>query len=304
MSSAGVAARAAVALGRTVKNVHVRGLPRIMYATAPFVFGRGPRFVRGVSGFWVSLDPREYVSCMMAYGRYASAIVGVMARVLRPGDRVIDVGAQLGYLTAHAAVRVGPTGRVFSLEPDPNAVARLRGVVERNEFSWVRVLPVAASDHEGEIVFHVSETLGWSTAVAGTHLTDLSRTVVAATRIDELVRQGTVVGPIRFVKLDVEGYEPVALAGMQELLARDRPVVVTEISRELLAASGHSPADVLSLVARHDYTLYRMVEERGRVLGATSGFELIAPDASVVSGDVLCVPSEEPLPCGLPVISR
>src|SRR5436305_13235898 len=53
-------------------------------------------------------------------------VANAMVRVLREGDIVVDIGANIGYLTVLASLLVGPTGRVIAFEPDPENVLRLR----------------------------------------------------------------------------------------------------------------------------------------------------------------------------------
>ena len=52
---------------------------------------------------------------------------------------MIDVGAQLGYITGHLARMVGPSGFCASIEPDPKALERLSWMTRENGFSWVRI---------------------------------------------------------------------------------------------------------------------------------------------------------------------
>ena len=56
----------------------------------------------------------------MYYGSYAVPIVETMKRTLRPGDTFLDVGANIGYLSAIAAGLVGVTGQVHCFEPVPD----------------------------------------------------------------------------------------------------------------------------------------------------------------------------------------
>jgi FkbM family methyltransferase len=60
-------------------------------------------------------------ACFDRYGEYSEAEVAVMRRFLRPGDTAIDVGANIGDLTVPLAGIVGPTGRVYALESNPDA---------------------------------------------------------------------------------------------------------------------------------------------------------------------------------------
>ncbi len=58
-----------------------------------------------------------------------------MLSVLRPGDAVIDVGANLGWYTVTLAQAVGPNGHVFAFEPRSDIFAQLERSVQENGFA-------------------------------------------------------------------------------------------------------------------------------------------------------------------------
>ena len=156
---------------------------------------------------------------MMTYGRYSADLISILQYFIRPGDSVIDIGAQLGYLTTHLATLVGHEGSVYSFEPDPAAYTLLSTTVETNKHNWVKTFNLAASNKTGVIDFYISPTLGWSTAVAGTHLKGLVKTRVRAVRVDDILENEQIQRPIRFVKIDTEGFEIAVVDGMRELLS-------------------------------------------------------------------------------------
>src|SRR5215831_12922393 len=128
----------AIATGRRLKQVQFRGLPRLMYWSGALVSPRGVNTIETVSGLSFPLDLSDYASCMMFYGVFSSTLVRLLSRLIKASDSVIDVGAQLGYISGHMARLVGANGCVHSFEPDPNALARLRATVEANGHSWVK----------------------------------------------------------------------------------------------------------------------------------------------------------------------
>lgn len=293
------AIRVANLAGRGLARLRVRGIPRLMSWTGPALVGRGVRLVRTASGRKLCIDGGDYFACMMFYGRFGTDLLALLDALVRPSDRVLDVGAQLGYVTGHLASLVGATGRVLSFEPDPNALARLRRGVEANGLAQVSVMPMAASDRDGELVLHVSPVVGWSTAVRGTHLGDLVPVTVRAARLDTLRDEGVIEGPIRLVKIDVEGYEANVLDGMQRLLAEDRPYVVLEVNPELLTPAGHRPADVLERLVRHGYVLHRLEEPAGLLDGGRVRLVPMEVGTEVGFCDVLASPAERPPPAFL-----
>jgi FkbM family methyltransferase len=279
-----------------MQRLRVRGIPRLMFATSRFVLGSGLQSVETVSGFKIRIDPSDYFGCMMVYGRFAPEMVALIHRLVRSGDSVIDVGAQLGYITGHLARIVGPEGVCTSFEPDPHALERLGWMVRENKFFWVRIFPLAAGDADGNIPLLLSSTLGWSTAVNGSHLKDLNEITVRVKPIDQLAAAGLIRRPVKFVKVDVEGFECAVIDGMQNLINEDRPAIVLEINPAMLAVRGDDSVRLLNRLACRNYAAYRIREPPGLFQGGRVRLEKIYADSALSSCDVLCFPAERALP--------
>lgn len=289
----------AIGLAKRALPLRIRGIPRLMFKTAPYIFGHGIELRPTVAGFRLCADTRQYSDVMMLYGRYSPEFIRLFQILLRPGDRVIDIGAQLGYISAHIASLVGPAGAVYSLEPDPAILPRLRQTMEQNRFHWVHILPYAASDHRGTISFFISPTPGWSTAVPGSHRTELIHTEVECMTIDELAAGGSIQGPVRLIKIDVEGHECSVLDGMGELLDRDRPLVLMEVNPDMMAPLRLGTFDQLERIYNHRYRFYTVHEQTGLLKGGTPILKALPGPRAIGFCDVLCVPAEAPLPQGL-----
>ncbi|HMB07734.1 MAG TPA: FkbM family methyltransferase [Isosphaeraceae bacterium] len=72
-------------------------------------------------------------------------------RIVRPGDHVLDIGANLGLVTLQLAKLVGKRGVVHSFEPNPNIANLLRRSIERNELENVRLHTCALGTEEGTL---------------------------------------------------------------------------------------------------------------------------------------------------------
>ena len=169
----------------------------------------------------------------------AVALAGLAALINRQVPRcstVIDVGANIGLSTILLA-RMAE--RVIAFEPSPPNVAFLRRNLERNGINNVEVHAVAASSEPGTLRFHVAQFGAGSHVVAAGHVSSdsISTVDVKAVTLDE-----SDLPSIAFIKIDAEGHEPDVLAGARQLLARDRPLIYTEVNIWCLSAfAGHSP---------------------------------------------------------------
>ena len=144
-------------------------------------------------------------------------------RWLKPGMRVVDVGANYGVYTLAAARAVGREGRVWAFEPTPASAGYLERSLGMNEGIPAKLLRLAVSDHAGEVPFLLKgspEENAVATAGAPGAIG------VPAARLDDLAAEW---GEVDFLKLDVEGHELQAIRGGERFLSERSPLVMLEI---------------------------------------------------------------------------
>ena len=81
--------------------------------------------------FEVDIEP-DLTGVAMYLGLYEPATARTMTRFLRPGDTFVDIGANIGYLSAVGANLVGRWGQVHCFEPVPRYFQRLQRLAETN----------------------------------------------------------------------------------------------------------------------------------------------------------------------------
>jgi FkbM family methyltransferase len=177
-----------------------------------------------------------------------------VARVLRPGDTFVDVGANVGAYSFWAHQCVGPTGRIIAVEPDPQMRERLRFNLRSNALDHVLVVPQALSDHVGEALLYVNpaqrgeNTLQPARAQAAGGVRQ-AHTVALDTLLHALQSRG--IERIDALKIDIEGHELTVLTHFfthapqalwpRALLAEHQHDADAPLSR-LFADQGYRPA--------------------------------------------------------------
>lgn len=159
---------------------------------------------------------------------------------LREGDCVWDIGANIGMWTVPCAVRVGPSGRVVSFEPDPRVVRCLRRTVRRNHLTQVEICASAVSDREGEVRFFPGVddlSLGSTQPRADGLPVGPERCVPCTTA--RAVAEKPELRP-HAVKIDVEGAEGQVLDGFDEVAVERCRALALEVHPLLLEPMGTS----------------------------------------------------------------
>ena len=173
-----------------------------------------------------------------------------LKRYLRPGDRAIDAGANVGLYTLYLASLVGPDGQVLAFEPDQVSGGRLRENVAINRLDNVTVRLAAVSDFTGTADF----TAGVDIANCFSDLKEFGeeRQQVEVVKLDSEVRE-----PFAVCKMDVEGAEPAALRGAERLLAEANPPVwLLELTDRTLKRSGSSIESLRQWLLERGYRLW------------------------------------------------
>jgi FkbM family methyltransferase len=210
---------------RTMVRALARRLPKIAY---PVLRGplRGTRFVLGAAageGGGASI----YLNMVEPAGTQA------FLSVVRRGQIVFDIGANIGYYALLASKHVGPSGRVLAFEPSPRNISYLHRHLELNRVRNVMVVPMACADRTSIAVFAAG-----SNCATG-RLADLTTPraagqaeYVATVSVDQIVRESGLVPNV--MKIDVEGAEREVLSGAVETLRTARPVVLLSVHSDEL----------------------------------------------------------------------
>jgi FkbM family methyltransferase len=135
--------------------------------------------------------------------------LALFERLLGPGDTFVDIGANVGYFSLLAAQRVGPQGRVYSLEPNPAALGKLRTNFALNPALHAEIVAAAVSDRTGEV--RLVQPDPWN--LGGTRIDERGSVVARCAPLPELV-PALLGHPTQLVKIDVEGHEPAVLRGI------------------------------------------------------------------------------------------
>jgi FkbM family methyltransferase len=217
-------------------------------------------------------------SAVLTLGEYAPEVSRLIDRVVRPGWTCLDVGANVGLVTVRLAERVGPAGRVLAVEPNPALMPRLAANTADLPNVVRAGVAVAAEPGDGYLAVNDPTTCANHNATMVGAAPESGAIRVPISTLDRLWADHLDRAPVRFIKLDIEGYEFNALRGGAELIAAGRPAILMEFNRPYATAMGYTLDGVLDFL-------------RGlgpyRLSGVGAGGRLVPPDPTPEVFDVL-----------------
>lgn len=209
---------------------------------------------------------------VMLDGMWEPWMAPLLAQKIKPGMTIVDAGANHGYFTLLLADLAGPDGRVAAVEPHPVTAGLLRRTVAVNGFGGrTTVFERAAGDKDDVFpVFELRVDDPKNARVVGEDRADEpGMTRVPGARLETLLSDWP---QLDFVKMDVEGSEEAALAGLWTRIARDRPIL-------LLKFNPRRCEDPIGLLERlvGVYGKLKRVDYEGQVVSVTRA-ELLSDD--------------------------
>jgi FkbM family methyltransferase len=183
--------------------------------------------VQTTDGFAMRVDPNDHIGRhIFLSGQFDRTIAELLLKFSRPGDCILDIGANIGYVSCVLLARI-PDFRVVAAEPQPHCFERLSETLDEFESGRRLAIQAAVSDHTGAgHLLIYPENNGQSQLVACPENNHNSldgecikvRLLTATSLIEEAS-----VGRIDLIKIDVEGHELRVLSSLDPVIRKHRP---------------------------------------------------------------------------------
>jgi FkbM family methyltransferase len=251
------------------------------------VLGKDDSVIVERHGIRYHLDLHEGIDfSIYLLGSFEPGTHKTLKELVKPGDTVFDIGANIGAHTLTLAQSVGPTGKVYAFEPADFAFEKLRRNLALNPDLQTRAFPqqvllAANLSEQREPEIYASWPLESDGSRHPKHRGQLVSTSRAT--VDTLdaftARQG--ITALNLIKIDVDGHELAVLQGATETLRRFHPMLVMEMSPYVHAEHGHNFAEFVALLKNAGYSLTNTDSGQPVLLDAAQLERLIPDGASI-----------------------
>jgi FkbM family methyltransferase len=177
----------------------------------------------------------HYVRSLRRFSEKDEPDIHIVKFIVKPGNYVIDIGANVGWYTKILSDLVGDNGRVYAIEPIPIVYDLLSSCIRNLNLRNVELLNFGISESNGSAIMEVpeyregGENYYRASIVPNEDIkTSLKYHKIAVRSLDSMLEE--MPNRIDFIKCDVEGHELEVLKGAKKLLEKCSPTWLIEVS--------------------------------------------------------------------------
>lgn len=200
--------------------------------------------------------------CLYIDGTWEDDIVQFLFQELslKDGDIAFDVGANVGwYSLILDKIAAGTGARIIAFEPAPQGFALLQENLQLNNVRSVTAVQKGLADVAGRMTLYLHDKDHGHHSLLPLHKRGGSIEVAITTLNDYWEKAGLEKYNPKFIKIDIEGFEYMALRGGTHLLERC-PLIMMEYSPEYMTRYNIEPQDIFELMGIYNYTPHLLVD--------------------------------------------
>jgi len=210
--------------------------------------------VNGVKVYYNSMD-RMVAACLWKFGYLEGYELSLFHSCLKPGQMMLDIGANMGVYSLTASSVIGDLGKIIAFEPDEDNFKIFSKSVLKNNFKNIELVPFAVSDKE-ETIFFETHSLN-----SGNHQIRKEKTLKDQKSIEAICLDNFLPAnqKIDIIKIDIQGAEYFAFKGMKQLIADNPHVIVfSEYWSKGLRNMGIDPSQYIKLLKSFEFNIYKI----------------------------------------------
>ena len=238
------------------------------------------RIVIGYDQGFINVDTSSLIEYnILFYGHCEPVITCLIKSIVKPGDLCLDIGANIGAVSLVMSFAAGPNGKVIAIEPHPRMVERMKANVDLNRLDNISIMPVALSNTVGSTVLYTAEENDCNQGRSSLNCSQGINKKITVEVINGKMLQNEFGNQMcKFIKIDVEGHDFIVLQELSNIIAKHRPHLIFEYSRDRWREHDCDIMQALEFISDYDYTIYFIKHDM------IFPFEKVVPD----SCDIFC----------------
>ena len=226
---------------------------------------KGGRWIRSlltsnfveIEGHKMYLDPLDSLKLSINQS-FEELETKLVKDIIKDGNTIVDIGANIGYFTLIFARLVGEKGEVFAFEPEPNNFNLLKKNIEINNYKNVNLINKAASNKSGKIKLYIDDfNSGGHSLIA--QIPNKQHIEIESIKLDDFFDTNK---KIDFIKIDAEGAELEVLKGMSTLLNKNDDIkILLEFNPFMFKSFNVTPQKYIDLLMGFNFKIYKFDEK-------------------------------------------
>lgn len=272
-----------------------KGFGRVLKVIDALFFRKlpdGEVLIKTLDGFQLYVNPKYDKGIerkLYLTGSYEKGLLRILDKLVKPGDIVVDAGANIGLISIFCALRAGQSGMVLSFEPHPETYPILQKNIAINGISQIKAYKKALGSASGTAKIYSNLQINRGAASLVEFREDSPSFDIEVDSLDEVLKQQKI-SHVDLIKIDVEGFEMEVLKGAEGILSRENgPILVVECSntRNNFNYSMEELFDFLN--KKYCYSIYKLShskEKISRLVSVQSSKELPEHDNILAFKDI------------------
>ena len=203
---------------------------------------------------------------LISEGLFHKQMTKVVKDIITRGMVCLDIGANIGYFTLIMARLVGEEGKVFTFEPEPHNFDLLAKNIAINGYDNITPVKKAISNKDGKAQLFLDRTSFGSHSLSRQSAANIRQDIieVETQTLDSFFKDYD--GKIDFIKMHAEGAELAVLEGMENIINKNKDVIIiTRFLPDLLTRFGSPPEEYLNRLVGYGFKLHDISERKKRL---------------------------------------
>lgn len=205
--------------------------------------------------FKIKLTTKNFIdACIYYIGDYEPYLKMQFKKIIKSGDIILDVGANIGFHTLYFAELTGNKGKVYAFEPIPVNFKALTNNIQLNNFPQIVSVNKALGNTNTFMDIHI-DNQDQNPGTFSILDIGLKNTTIECVKGDDYLKQQGV-NKVDFIKVDVEGFELEVFKGLARTITQFSPIIIFEYDANYQSEINENPKELFHFLSNFGYQFF------------------------------------------------